>query len=398
VLYTIWNNTGFDGARIVLESRANGERTVLVERASYGRVVSAAGEAWLVYARPEGLHAAPFDLDRLRVSGAAMPVVSDVAVNMSGGAHYSVSDGGLLAFIPGSLDEANKTALWVTRQGLAAAIGVVPGLGFSYRLSPDGQRLARPGATGPARDLWIDDLTRIGTPIRLTVGRAIIDPTWTPDGLRVIYAADGQLFSRAADGSGAEERLPVSARLLNVGSVSPDGNTLAYSAVVTDATPPDLWLLALNGDSRPPRKVLDTPFAELDPRISPDGRWVAYRSNMSGAFEIYLTAMAGDGRQIAVSNGGGQAPRWRQDGRELYFRDRDPATGGNMMVVSVDLSGAEPQLGTPQVLFPSPYQGDGDIGPDGRFLLLKPTPLESPSRVIQLVTNWFEDLRAKVPQ
>jgi Tol biopolymer transport system component len=327
-----------------------------------------------------------------------MPVVSEVAVNLSGGAHFDVSASGLLAYVPGGLDELNKTALWVARDGTPTEIGVIPGLGFGYRLSPDGRRLARPGATGPTRDLWVDDLERRGTPIRLTAGLTTNDPTWTPDGLRVIYASEGQLFSRAADGSGAEERLPVSARLLNVGSISPDGKTLAYSAVQTDSTPPDLWLLPLHGESRQPRKLLDTPFAELDARISPDGRWVAYRSNMSGAFEIYLTAMAGGGRQIAVSNGGGQVPRWRRDGRELYFRDRDPATGGNMMVVSVDLSGAEPKLGTPQVLFPSPYQGDGDIAPDGRFLMLKPTPLESPSRVIQLVVNWFDELRAKVPR
>jgi Tol biopolymer transport system component len=398
VLYTIWNNTGFDGGQIVLESLATGERTVLAERASYGRVVSAGARAWLVYARPEGLHAAPFDLDQLRVTGAAMPVVNNVAVNLSGGAHFDVSREGRLVYVPGSLNELNKTALWVARDGTASEIGVIPGLGFAFRLSPDGQRLARPGATGPTRDLWIDDLERKGTPIRLTAGRSTSDPTWTPDGLRVIYTSEGQLFARAADGSGAEERLPVSARLLNVGSVSPDGKTLIYSAVIADSTPPDLWLLPLQGESRQPRKLLDTPFAELDARISPDGRWVAYRSNMSGAFEIYLTAIAGDGRQIAVSHGGGQVPRWRRDGRELYFRDRDPATGGNMMVVSVDLSRAKPQLGTPQVLFPSPYQGDGDIAPDGRFLLLKPTPLESPSRVIELVMHWFEELRAKVPQ
>jgi hypothetical protein len=129
--------TPFDGGQVVLESLLTGERTVLVDRASYGRVVSDAGrQAWLVFARPEGLHAAPFDLKQLRVIGPAMPVVDGVAVNLSGGAHFDVSADGLLAYVPGGLDELNKTALWVARDGTPTEIGVLPGLGFVYRLSP----------------------------------------------------------------------------------------------------------------------------------------------------------------------------------------------------------------------------------------------------------------------
>jgi hypothetical protein len=91
----------------------------------------------------------------------------------------------------------------------------------------------------------------------------------------------------------------------------------------------------------------------------------------------------------------GQAPLWSRNGRELYYRDHDPAAGGNMMAVSVDLSGEEPQIGTPRVLFPSPYQGEGDVSPDGRFFLLKQTPEESRSRAIELIINWFDDLEMK---
>ena len=398
VLYTVWNNTGFDGARIVVEALANGERTVLIERAGYGRVVSAGPrQAWLVYARPEALHAAPFDLEHLRVTGPAMPILEGVAVNMSGGAHFSVSDEGLLAYMPSTIDERIKTALWVTRDGIPSEIGVVPGLGFVYRLSPDGQRIARPQDTGPTRDLWVDDLERGGTPTRLTVGLMIHDPTWTPDGRWVIYASAGNLFRKAADGTGAEERLPANGSVQAVGSVSPDGKTLAYSAAMTESSQPDLWLMPLDPPGQP-RPLLPTPFTEIKPVISPDGRWIAYQSNMSGAFEIYVAALAGGGRQFPVSRGGGWHPLWEPNGRELYYRDVEPPRGGNMMVASIDTRGAEPAIGTPRVLFPSPYQGDGDIAPDGRFLLLKRTPHEMPSRVIPLITNWFEELRAKVPQ
>jgi eukaryotic-like serine/threonine-protein kinase len=397
VLYTVWNDTGFDGGRIVLESLASGERTVLVERASYGRVVAAGdGEAWLVYARPEGLYAAPFDLEQLRVMGPAMVVLRDVQVNLSGGAHFSVSADGLLAYMPAVVDETNKTALWVTRDGTATEIGVLAGMGFSYRLSPDGRRVARPDSTGPARDLRIHDLERPDTPTRLTAGRMTSGPIWTPDGQRVIYSSDGNLFWRAADGSGEEEPLPARGRVEGGGSISPDGKTLVYAARV-GSSPSEIWLMPLD-PPREPRLLLVTAFAELRPRISPDGRWVAYTSNVSGVFEVYVTALTGGGRQFPVSSGGGWHPLWAPDGHELYYRDTDPARGGNMMAVSIDTTGAQPAIGTPRVLFPSPYQGDGDIAPDGRFLLLKPTPLESPSRVIPLVTHWFEELRAKAPR
>ena len=397
VLYTVWNNTGFDGGRIVLESLASGERTVLVERASYGRVVSAGDrEAWLVYARPEGLYAAPFEQEQLRVTGPAMVVLRDVQVNMSGGAHFTVSGGGLLAYMPALVDETNKTAQWVARDGTGTPIGVLEGMGFVYRLSPDGRRVARPDARGPARDLRIHDLERPGPPTRLTAGMMTDMPIWTPDGQRVIYSSEGNLFWRAADGSGVGEPLPARGRVDGGGSISPDGKTLVYAARV-GAGPPEIWLMPLD-PPREPRVLLATAFAELRPMISPDGRWVAYSSNVSGTFEVYVTALSGGGRQFPVSSGGGRHPLWAPDGRELYYRDTDPPRGGNMMAVSIDTTGVPPAIGAPRVLFPSPYQGDGDIAPDGRFLLLTPTPLESPSRVIPLVMHWFEELRAKVPR
>ena len=399
VLYTAWNNTGFAGGRIMVESPDTGEHTTLVESASYGRIVSAPGGGpWLVYARPEGLYAASFNFDTLTVAGPATPVVDGVGTNSSGGAHFSVSPTGLLAYVPGGLDELDKTAVWVDRNGAVQEIGVMPGLGFVFRLSPEGRRLARPGATGPTRDLWIDDLERRGTPTRLTAGASVGSVCWTPDGRRVIYALGtpvSNLYWKAADGSGADERLTRSDHDQRLGSVSPDGQTLVYSQL-SPKQGTDLWLLPLAGPAEP-RQLLATPFAELDPVISPDGRWVAYRSNMSGErFEVYLTPLAGGGRQFAVSHGGGQAPLWSRDGRELYYRDRDPAAGGNMMAVSVHLSGEEPRIGTPRVLFPSPYQGEGDVAPDGRFFLLKQTPEESRSRAIELIINWFDDLETKM--
>ena len=195
MLYTRAKRGGFDVA-IQPARRTAPARCSLKTRAT--TVVSPDGRrAWLVYTRPEGLRAAPFDLERLQVAGPHAPILwPGWPTNLSGGAHFAVSAGGLLAYIPGGLDEINKTLLWVDKDGTSKEIGTIPGLGFVYRLSPDGRSLARPNATlGGIRDLVVDNLVERGTPRRLTDGTGANSPVWTPDGLRVIYSSltDGNL-------------------------------------------------------------------------------------------------------------------------------------------------------------------------------------------------------------
>ena len=404
VLYTIWNNTGFEGGRIVMQPLAGGSPTVLVERGSYGRVVVRDGIAFLVYARPEGIMAAPFDLESQRVTGAAVLVQPGVLTNFSGGAHFSVSADGVLAYVPGELYEGEKTLLWVDTSGKTTELPPVPGVGFQYRLSPDGRRLVRPNAggaysdaAGANRDLWIDDLTGQTASIRLTFDQVTNLPIWTHDGRRVIYTRGEQvdnLFWRAADGSGAEERLTTSPNPQITGSVTPDGTLVYFERDPKSGF--DLWLLPLNGP-RQPRRFLSTPRNEGNPRTSPDGRWVAYQSNISGNVEVYVASFPSAATRLQASQGGGQGPMWSPDGRELYYRAPQSQGSGQMMAVSVDTTGAEPRIGTPRVLFPGPFQGNGDVAPDGRFLLVKQTTRESATRVIQLVFDWFDELQTKVP-
>ena len=148
VLYTRAKPGGFD---VALQSLAGGRHTVLVEDASYGRLVSPDGRrGWLLFTRPEGVHAAPFDLETGRLAGAHVPVLTGVLNNMSGGAHFAVSPGGLLAYIPGGLDEIDKTLLSINRDGTATEIGVIPGLGFQYQRVA-GRPLARQALRGAGR-------------------------------------------------------------------------------------------------------------------------------------------------------------------------------------------------------------------------------------------------------
>jgi Tol biopolymer transport system component/predicted Ser/Thr protein kinase len=395
LLYTVWNNSGFDAARIVVQPLAGGDPRVLVERGSFGRVLVSRDAAYLVYARPEGLFAAPFDLHTEQLIGAAMPVQDRVLTNMSGGAHFTVSADGTLAYVPGVLYENDKTLVWVARDGTTTELPPMPGIGFQYKLSPDGKRIARPnaGGTGEAnRDLWIDDLTGRTAPIRLTFGEVTNTPVWTPDGISVIYTAkDGNLFLRRADGAGEPRQLTTGQERKEAGSVTPDG-TLVYHQL-DPKNGFDLWRLSLTGSGEP-AEVVRTPRNEGAPKTSPDGRLVAYQSNISGRPEVYVASFPSGDNRVRISRDGGLYALWSRDGREVYYRalpgDRE------MMAASIEVVNGTPWAGPPVVLFPGPFQGFGDVGPDGRFFLVKPTTREASTRVIQLVFDWFDDLHQKV--
>jgi WD40-like Beta Propeller Repeat len=141
-----------------------------------------------------------------------------------------------------------------------------------------------------------------------------------------------------------------------------------------------------------PRLLVASDAGEWKPMFSPDGRWLAYQSNVAGrGFRIYLASLT-DGRQFPVSDGG-SSPLWSRDGRELYY-----SAAGNMMALSIDTTGLEPRFAKPRILFSlDPFYGDGQVAPDGRFFFLKNTPREASSRFIQVVSNWVDELRAKVP-
>jgi serine/threonine-protein kinase len=401
VVFTIWNDTGFEGGRVAVEDLTTHERRVLVQGGGYGRVVPVdRSRGYLVFARAEGLAAAPIDLARMELTGGAVPVLDGVISNLSGGAHFDVATNGMLAYIPGRVDEAPKTLTWIDRTGRVTSGATIGEISVNYDISPDGKRLVRLNTNGPNRDVWIEDLERGGS-TRVTAGGVHFTPRWTSDGSRIVYAAglpNQNLYWKAADVSASEERLTTSDYPQFAGSVSPDGRMLAYVEFhpVSNA---DIWVLPLRDDAgqllasdrRRPRPYRQTPFSEGAPVFSPDGRWIAFQANDGGRFEIYVAPSAG-GTPTRVSTAGGTGPIWAPDGRELYYRATD-----QMLAVSLS---STPTLspGTPQLLFRGTWLGDGDISPDGkRFLFLTdPSAAVQPSSV-QLIVNWIEELKAKVP-
>ncbi len=354
----------------------------------------------LLYAQAGTLMAQPFDAQRLEVTGKAIPVADNVLQNaISGAAQYGISDTGSLVFVSGGFQSTQSRLVWVSRNGAEHALAA-PAHAYQFpRLSPDGRRVAVDIAEQEPQ-VWLYDLSR-ETLTRFTFERsANQNPTWTPDGKRIAISSnkEGQtnIFWQLADGSGGQERLATSEFPNIPMSWSPDGKLLAFIEN-NPATGQDIWVLRMS--DRKAQPFLRTPFNESVPRFSPDGRWLAYISNESGRFEIYVQPYPGPGGKWQISTEGGTEPVWNPNGRELFYR-----SGEKMMAVDIT---TQPGFaaGKPRMLFEGPYEPtlftnpNYDVSPDGqRFLMLKPTEQArvAPTQ-INVVLNWFEELKQKVP-
>jgi len=259
----------------------------------------------LIFVQAGTLMAAPFDAKRLEVRGPAVPVVEGVLESLnSGNAQYAISAGtGSLAYVSGGVEGAQNKLVWVSRNGMEQPVAA-PARSYVFpRLSPDGKRVAS-SVSEQETQVWTYDLGR-ETLTRLTFeGTQNFNPQWTPDGKRIAFysnrAGPINLFWQLTDGSGGIERLTTSEFLNSPSSFSPDGQLLAYTEIHTD-TSYDIWVLRLSdpsagsGQGRKAQPFLRTPFTETAPKFSPDGHWLAYASNESGRFEIYVQPYPGPG-------------------------------------------------------------------------------------------------------
>jgi len=298
---------------------------------------------YLLFVRQGTLMAQPFDPDRLELAGDAVLVAEHVAVfNSAVGGFFSASATGALAYRTGaSAEGGNMRLTWFDRQGKVLDAAGDPGLYNSPALSPDGTRVAFNRIDNEGRgNVWLYDIAR-GNSTRFTFHPARdTAPVWSPDGSRIVFVAaekDGpdNLFQKVSSGAGDEEPLLQSAESKTPTDWSRDGRFLLFTNT-NPKTGADIWVLPMIGAHKP-APYLKTEFNESEARFSPDGRFVAYQSNASGANEIYVQPFPNPlGGKWMVSKGGGILPRWRRDGKELFYISG--RNSGRLMVVAVTLS------------------------------------------------------------
>ena len=404
LLYTAHTKTGsYDDASLVVQGPGGEPRRVLLKGGYHGRYLSS---GHIVYLHDEKLFAAPFDLDRLELAGPAVPVIQGVAgATTSGTAQFSASRNGLLVYA--AAGTRRGVLSWLDRSGRLAPLRGQPAAYWDLRLSPEGDRVALAIEQQGRSDIWVLDLRR-DTLSRLTFHPDNdFHPVWTSDGRRIAYTSwrpdvgATNLFWQRADGSGEPERLTTSANRQFRGSWHPNGRFFAF----TEARPGalyDVMMLTVEGDEksglRPgtPEALVSTPFQEQDPEFSPDGRWLAYLSNESGAFEVYVRPFPGPGGKWQISTGSGATPRWSKARPELLYH-----SGGQLMVVSYSVVEGSFRASKPRpwAQLP-PTTEDFDWAPSGdRVALVHPeraTGGGAPTRV--LVFNVFDELRRLAPR
>jgi serine/threonine protein kinase len=374
----------------------DGTTTKRLLRADSSAVYAQPG--YLLFVREQKLLAQPFNQQHLATTGDPLPVVDKVAFNPFGEyAEMSVSDSGTLVYR--SVSSTDSELVWFDRAGRAQTV-VGPRAGYMHiDLSPDGRQVVM-DRIDPQKgevDAWLLDLKR-DIPTRLTTGKVgTFCSLWSPDGARIVFVSgsgDGyNLYRKRTTGNDQEELLLKGGEYMNPTDWSKDGRFIIYSQWGLGTQQGDLWVLPLDGE-RQPRKYIATPFDEYWGRLSPDGRWMAYVSNETGSDEVYVQSFPEPGRRERVSSGGGSHPRWRGDGRELFYLAPDK----RLMAVAVKGENTF-ESGAPAALFETPgfdlhnAQFPYAATADGqRFLVIRPVENAS-AKSLTVVLNWAAGLR-----
>jgi eukaryotic-like serine/threonine-protein kinase len=391
--------------KVMLQLLKSGERKELFQ----GDTAEYLSTGHIVYAIGNSLHAVPFDLDKLKVTGESINIVEGV---LRGAApQYATSEAGTLIYLPGSTVAAlQRTLGWVDRNGKEQLLSAAPDSYGSPQISPDGTKVALTIGSFGNGDVNIWDLIRNSmTRLTFDTGNA---PLWTLDGKRIAYGSFRESFHKvywkAADNTGKIDPLgSVSSGYIFPSSWSDNGENLILTEYNVSASGRySIGLLSMNGD-RQHRSLPQQKYNLSQPRISPDGHWMAYTSDESGQSQIYVVPFpaADSGGRWQVSREGGDSALWARDGGELFYRN------GDAVMAAPVRTNPSFSFETPKPLFHGIYVssnvtlGSFDLNPwdislDGkRFLMMKESASgaggEGPRR-IYIVLNWLEELRQRV--
>jgi serine/threonine-protein kinase len=393
-----------DNASIEAVSLKTGQIKVLVRGGYFGRYLPS---GHLVYIHQGALYGVPFDAARLEVRGTPAPLVQDIGANpATGGGQFDISGpasgGGTLVYLPGKGGVQHWGIASVDSSGKLQPLITEPGAYTLLRFSPDGRKLAFVAGAG----VFVYDLER-GTTNQLTFGGGVT-PVWAPDGKHLVLRDNsGSITWMRADGSGEPQHLMDASANHTNWSFSPDGKWLALFQN-SAATGFDIWILPLDltdpEHPKPgkPEPFLQTPADELVPRFSPDGRWIAYRSNESGGNEIWVRPFpASRGGKWQISNGGGIYGLWSNNGHELFYETED----NRIMAMDYRVEGDTFVPGKRRLWYEGQvfYPGNSnlDITPDGKRFAVLTTPegaRETKGSVhVTMLLNFFDDLKRRMP-
>jgi serine/threonine protein kinase/Tol biopolymer transport system component len=352
----------------------------------------------LLFAREGTLMAQPFDEKSFQLTGDAFPVAEHLQFDfIITRAIFSVSENGVLAFQSGAA-RGDDRLVWFDRNGKQTGQLGEPGFYFQPQFSPDGQKLAVASfdTRAGSADIWLYELAR-NVPTRFTFDPASdAAPIWSPDGSTIIFTSNRKgpydIYRKASTGAGSEEVLLESDETKTANSWSADGRFIVYTSADAKAnTKEDLWILPLFGDHKP-FPFLRTQFNESFAQFSTDGHWIAYVSDESGSNQVYIAPFPGPGGKWQASRAGGSEPRWRGDGKELFFLAPD----NKLMAVEVNAKEFTLEIGNAQLLFevhPATSPGTHyDVTGDGKRFLVDSSG-EGSSAPITLVVNWTADLK-----
>ena len=406
VLFTVSTALGgLDGANIEVMSFKDHRRKTLRRGGAFGRYLPS---GHLAYVNRGTLFAVPFDLERLEVRGTPAPLLEEVAYSLvTGSAQFDFSGAasgpGTLVYRSGREASGLLTVQWLDGAGKTQPLLAKTSFYGRPRLSPDGQRLALTVTEG-LRDIWIYELKR-DTMTRLTSGGSGDYPIWSPDGRYIAFQTSGGMSWTRADGAGKSQSMTQSKNRQFPWSFTPDGKRLAFWEV-NPGTANALWTVPLDKDGtglRAGKPEVFTKTLSADPSFSPDGRWLSYMSNESGASQVYVRAFpgapSGPGGKWQISNSGGLFPVFSRDGRELFFRTED----NRIMVADYTVKGDSFAAGKPRLWSEKQLANVGlnpnyDVAPDGKRIAAL-MPVDAPEQKAQnhviFLQNFFDEVRRR---
>ena len=398
LVLSAWRSDDLDHAKVDVVSLDTGERRTVVNGAVGARYLA---PGHLAYLQQGTLYAVRFDPEARSIQGPPLRVLTDVGSGPGAAPYYALSATGTLVYHPGSIIMRWTEMLW-SSPGVEERIAAPPGYYVDPSLSPDDRRLAAAPNYGDHQDIWVHEFAR-GTWTRLTTQAGLgAAPVWHPlDPDAIVFtsarpdAGALDLFKMPADGSGPAEPLYVSAYPKYATSGSRAAGLVAFMEIRPE-TMADVWLLDVRGKPAA-RPLVRGPSWEGAPALSPDGRWVAYDSNESGRFQVYVRSVSGLVSKWQISSEGGGRPRWSRDGRRIAYR-----TPTGIMAVDVT-SDTTFTAGKPEPLVEGPSSPGGaapnyDITADGRRVLLIRPAKDQPGFPLVVVQNWFAEVRQKLSE